>query len=524
MGRSLEDLNEDDGNFGYEIDQSKSGKIIYLRLGDKSYNIIELSAKILEHLKNIAEKSLDKKVKKAVVTVPAYFNEAQRQATKDAAEIAGLEVLRLINEPTAAALAYGLDKGSEGLYAVYDFGGGTFDVSVLKMQMGVFKVIATAGDTKLGGDDIDIELINYIKENYKLDSSILDIQKLKSVAKQIKHDLTQNDKSNVNIDGKEISISREQFESIASKVVDKTIKIFDSVLDDAELDEDDIKGIILVGGSTRSPLVTKKLKNFINVEVLSDIDPDKVVAMGAAIQSEALVHGSNNLLLDVTPLSLGLETYGGLMEVVIARNTPIPAKVTNKYTTYEDGQTAMKIHILQGEREMAEDCRSLANFELKNIPPKPAGTAVVEVTFSLDADNLLSVSAIEETTGVKQEIEVKPSYGLDASEMEKILLSSMQSAKDDITKRLLAESRVEAEIAIKNVEKALQLDSHLIDDNYKDKIINQIDIVKSASKADDRELIDYEVQKLDEVATDFADARISNELKNYLSGKKVDEI
>jgi molecular chaperone HscA len=508
-------------NFGFKINEENSDKIIRLIDNNKEITPIEFSAEILKKLKEKAETAIGKKVEKAVITVPAYFNESQRLATKDAAKLAGIEVLRLLNEPTAAALAYGLDKKVEGIYAIYDLGGGTFDVSILKMQMGVFKVVATGGDTLLGGDDFDFALAVLIKKKLSLGVEV-PISDLKEVAKKAKESLSFAEDAKILFKNyNEIIISKAEFENLISDMVDKTIKIFEDVIKDSKIEPKKINGVVLVGGSTRVPLVRNKIENLTGKKPLIDIDPDKVVALGASIQAEALTRGSNNLLLDVTPLSLGLETYGGLMEVLIQRNTPIPAKASQKFTTFEDGQTAMKFHILQGEREMAENCRSLAKFELKGIPSALAGIPVVNVNFSIDADGILTVSAIEETSNSKAEIEVKPSYGLDAEEMEKMLLSSMQQAKADIMARLLQESRIEAEIAIKTIESALKNDSYLISDEYKNKILEQIKKIKEISKSDERELIDLEVKSLDAMATDFADARTNKALQGYLKGKRI---
>jgi molecular chaperone HscA len=507
-------------NFGFEVNEKNSDKVIRLKLGDKEITPIEFSAEILKQLKKNAEIALGHEVTKAVITVPAYFNESQRQATKDAGKLAGLDVLRLINEPTAAALAYGLDKKSEGTYAIYDLGGGTFDVSILKMQMGVFKVIATGGDTQLGGDDFDLALALIIK---KKAGTKKPLPELKHISRSIKERLTFSESVKEKIDETEIEITRDDFEQIVGDMVGKTITIFESVLKDAKLKPAQLDGVVMVGGSTRVPLVREKIKQLTGKEPLIDIDPDKVVAMGAAIQAEALTRGSNNLLLDVTPLSLGLETYGGLMEVLIHRNTPIPAKASQKFTTYEDGQTGMKIHVLQGEREMAENCRSLARFELKGIPQQQAGTPVIEVTFNLDADGMLTVSAVEEKTSVAQTIEVKPSYGLDADEMEKMLLASMEAAKADIMARLLAQSRIEADVVLKTLDSAMKKDGNLISDEYKARISAQVDIVKKTMEGTNREIIDAEVKNLDSIAGDFADARTTAALKGYLAGKRVNE-
>ncbi len=521
MGLGYSEAKDIIKNFGFPVNEAASEKIIRLKLGDTEITPIEFSAEILKQLKRNAEVALGHEVTKAVITVPAYFNEAQRVATKDAGKLAGLEVLRLINEPTAAALAYGLDKNAEGTYAVYDLGGGTFDVSILKMQMGVFKVIATGGDTQLGGDDLDLALALIIK---KKSGTAKTLPELKSLSRKVKENLSFADSVKEKVDEKEIEITRAEFEAIIGDMADKTIRIFEGVLKDAKLKPAEIKGVVMVGGSTRIPLIRNKVEALTGKKPLIDIDPDKVVAMGAAIQAEALTRGSSNLLLDVTPLSLGLETYGGLMEVIIQRNTPIPAQASQKFTTYEDGQTGMKVHVLQGEREMAEHCRSLARFELKGIPPALAGTPVVEVKFNIDADGILTVSAREEKTNTETRIEVKPSYGLNAEEMEKILITSMEQAKSDIMARLLAESRIEADVVLKTLTSALKKDGNLISDEYKARIAEQIAVVEQAVKGTNREVIDAQVKALDSIAADFADARTTAALKGYLSGKNINEV
>lgn len=390
---------------------------------------VEISAEILKTLKATAEDALGKEIKKAVITVPAYFDDTQRTATKDAARLAGLEVLRLINEPTAAALAYGLDNGSEGVYAIYDLGGGTFDISILEMQNGVFQVLATGGDTELGGDDFD-ELIG------------------KPNARKIKEALSSNNEYE--------GFTRTEFEKLIAPLVDKTIKICASTLKDAGLNKSQIKGVVLVGGSTRVPLVQKKLEEFFGKKPLSNINPDEAVALGAAIQAEALTKGSNNLLLDVIPLSLGLETMHDIVEKIIYRNTPIPCTYAQEFTTFQNNQTGMIFHIVQGEREKVRDCRSLAKFELKGIPAMPAGAAKVRVVFTVDADGLLTVSAHEMATGIRQEIIVKPSYGLDEKDIERMIIESMQHGKEDMQARLLQESKLEAERLLVSLVPALK--------------------------------------------------------------------
>jgi molecular chaperone HscA len=522
MWRGLKDIESEISSLGFEIDIENSSQVIRVKLGKKSLSAIEISAEILKELKLKAEAALGKEVKKAVITVPAYFDDAARNATKDAAKLAGLETLRLVNEPTAAALAYGLDKGVEGIFAIYDLGGGTFDVSILRMQGGVFQVIATGGDTKLGGDDFDELLIEKISKDLGISNN--DNQKinaLKQQAKDLKEQLSSNNSAEIEVDGKKFSITKIEFENLISPLVNRTLEIFKNVLLDAKIAASEINETILVGGSTRVPFVQKTLEKLLGKKPLNDVDPDKVVALGAAIQAEALTRGSNFLLLDVCPLSLGLETYGGLMEVLIGRNTPIPATATQKFTTYEDGQTAMKIHVLQGERELVENCRSLAKFDLRGIPSMPSGAAVVEVTFNLDADGILTVSAREETTGVEQKVEVKPSYGLNEKEMEKMLFSSMENAEADIKERILREARMEANVTVKAVKSALIIDGNLIDDNYRKVIENQIVQTEKAIAGTDRELIDFQVMELDNLSAKFVELRVNTALEKHLVGKKA---
>ena len=430
----------------------------------------EISAQILKSLKKQAEEVLGVSVSKAVITVPAHFDDGARHATKIAANIAGLEVLRLINEPTAAAVAYGLDNQVEGIYLIYDFGGGTFDVSILRMQKGVFQVLATGGDVNLGGDDIDQAIMEYLKLP----------KELYHVAVQAKEYLSHND----HWKSEHGSLSKVGFEKIAHEFIDRTIAICEDTIVQSEIDRSLIKEVVLVGGSTRMPLVGKMLTKKIK-KPLDNIDPDLVVAMGAAIQAEALTRGSENLLLDVTSLSIGLEVMGGMNERIINRNSPIPTSVTKHFTTHQDKQTGIIFHIVQGEREMANDCRSLAKFELKGIPPMKASFARVAVTFTIDADGLLTISAIEENSGVKQDIIVKPSYGLTEEDVEKMIEQSYKNAAQDIRLKKLAEVKLSSHNNIINLTQAINEDADLLKE--KEKILQLISQLEILIKSDDLE-------------------------------------
>ena len=532
MGRGIEDIKTLAGTLPFEYDENAEG-MIRLTVAGRTLTPVEISAEILRVLKQRAEKSLDREVSRAVVTVPAYFDDAARTATKDAARLAGLDVLRLVNEPTAAALAYGLDKGSEGLYAVYDLGGGTFDISILRMEKGVFQVLATGGDSALGGDDFDHVIAErFLGERAQVvgsaETSSAEAKLALEIARSAKEHLTHAKDGAWSLGGGEAvsthMLDGATFDSLIEPLVARTIAICRSVVEDAGLDGSEIAGVVMVGGSTRVPPVRREVAAFFGCEPLTDIDPDEVVALGAALQAEALTAGSDTLLLDVTPLSLGLETMGGVVEKVIYRNTPIPVAMAQEFTTYQDGQTAMLIHVVQGEREMVEQNRSLARFTLHDIPPLTAGAARIRVNFALDADGILTVSAREDSTGIEQRVEVKPSYGLSDQEMETMLRDSMENARADMETRLLTESRVEARRAVLALNAALDVDGDLLRPIERRAVENAVAGVEKAMATTDRDLIEGWIEKLDEETQFFAERRMDRGIREALAGVSVDDL
>ncbi|MBS1627227.1 MAG: Fe-S protein assembly chaperone HscA [Bacteroidetes bacterium] len=529
MGKSYNDLKQNAAFFTYKIIDNDDEKLVKVQVGNKFYSPIELSSFILKELKAKAEHILKTPVTKAVITVPAYFNDAQRQATRDAGKLAGLDVLRIVNEPTAAALAYGLglEKETEKTIAVYDLGGGTFDISILKISNGIFEVLSTNGNTYLGGDDFDHAIVNYWIEELSINDEELKAnnsikQSLRLKAEEAKKHLSFNDEFSTSFNEKELFITKQKFEALIQPFIEQTLQCCTNALKDAALQSTDIETIVMVGGSTRVPLVKHSVSNFFGKEVNDSVNPDEVVALGAAVQADILA-GNNKefLLLDITPLSLGIETMGGLMDVLIPRNSKIPSKAGRQYTTQKDGQGSMRISVYQGERDLVKDNRKLAEFNLTNIPGMPAGLPKVEVSFLINADGILMVKAKELRSGVEQSIEVKPQYGLTDDDVEKMLLESITHAKDDIAIRALVEAKTEGEQILSTTENFLTKNTSLITKDEMLATAAAMQALQLAITMDDKNLIQTKTEELNEITRPFAERAMDAAVGAALKGKQL---
>ena len=528
MGKGLMDIRPED--FTVSLEDRAGNIAIHTKQGLKSP--VEVSAALLKRLKELGEKRLGGEIMGAVITVPAYFDDAQRQATKDAAKIAGINVLRLINEPTAAAVAYGLDKKVEGNFVIYDLGGGTFDISILRLENGLFEVMATHGDSALGGDDFDHLIEQWMISDFDTPMpNIKTKQLIKNLSRKIKEGLTEKSEIAVNqsFDGLgtiKKTLTREKFASLSADLTNKTITCIKQALHDADLTPKDITGVVMVGGSTRMPIIQVAVEQFIGMPLLNNIDPDEVVALGAAEQANILAGNTNNelLLLDVIPLSLGIETMGDIVERIIPRNSTLPVAMGQEFTTYQDGQTGIVIHVVQGERDLVKDCRSLGKFTLKGIPPMVAGAAKIRVTFQVDTDGLLSVKARELSTGIESSIEVKPSYGLEDHQIQQMLASSFSSAEEDKESRALAEIRVDGQQIIAMIESALEQDKNLLNPNEIDHIHVRVHELTKALATSDRALIEEKTKLLNEATAAFAAKRMDHSISKALTGKTINTL
>lgn len=529
MGKSLGDAQASSMPYAFE----EVGNSVALVTTHATVTPVKVASHILRHLRDLAEQTLGDDLVGAVITVPAYFDDAQRQATRDAARLAGINVLRLLNEPTAAAIAYGLDSGAEGVYAVYDLGGGTFDLSLLRLSQGVFEVIATGGDTALGGDDFDEAIVEFMLAQVPVKAySRGERRHLLMAARQLREALTDTANATVStgLSGPlaQISMTRDVFNSLAKPLVMRTLACAKRALDDAQITLADVHGVVMVGGATRMPIVQSLVGNFFKREPLVDLNPDEVVALGAALQANLLAGnrraGEDWLLLDVTPLSLGLETMGGLVEVIIPRNSTIPVARAQEFTTYRDGQTALALHIVQGERDLVSECRSLARFELRGIPPMAAGAARIKVTFQVDADGLLNVTALEQASGVSAEVSVKPSHGLSDEQIASMLQDSVASADQDALTRMVREEKVTGQQLVETTEAALAVDGDLLSEAQRTEIDTRLRGVREVLDVDDLDQIRQAVKALAAATDEFAAMRMDRSIRQALAGKSLNEL
>jgi molecular chaperone HscA len=529
MGKSYNDVKNNASFFSYKIIDDNTESLVKVQVNNQFYSPIDLSSFILKELKHRAEHILKTPVTKAVITVPAYFNDAQRQATRDAGKLAGLDVLRIVNEPTAASLAYGLgiNTNDEKTIAVYDLGGGTFDISILRITNGIFEVLSTNGDTYLGGDDFDKAIVDYWINDHKIDKSILQNDKifaqiLRLKAEEAKKYLSTNDNFSTSINNYHLSIAKATFEQLIQSLITKTIDCCKQAIKDAGINLQEIETIVLVGGSTRIPAIKNAVSNYFKQPINDTINPDEVVALGAAIQADILAGNNKDfLLLDITPLSLGLETSGGLMDVLIPRNSKIPNKVARQYTTQKDGQSSMRISVFQGERDLVKDNRKLAEFNLTGIPGMPAGMPKVEVSFLINADGILTVSAKELRSGVEQSIEVKPQYGITDVDVEKMLMDSITNAKEDIAKRALVEATTEAEQILEVTEKFLHKNNSLVNKEELLQTAQAMQNLQMAITLQDKNLIHTKIEELNEITRPYAERAMDAAISGALSGKSI---